>query len=120
MVNARIVRAVHGEQFSLVSPRWCTCIFVVGDLLCLNVQSTEVGFLPKPKMKVAQLYRHYRLGTTDPHICGLHVVLSFVSQRVPRASCRYEANGGSSVETNGLDTLRHERCYIHTVHLSAG
>jgi hypothetical protein len=50
MVYSRVVRAVHGECFSLVSPKWCTRIFVAGDLLCLNIQSTGAGFLPKPKL----------------------------------------------------------------------
>jgi hypothetical protein len=53
MVYARLVRGVHGEQFSLIPPRWCTRIFVIGDLLCLNIQSTGAGFLPKLKMRVA-------------------------------------------------------------------
>lgn len=39
MVYYRIVRAVHGESFSLISPSWTTIIFVTGDLICLNVQS---------------------------------------------------------------------------------
>ncbi|KAF1829543.1 RTA1-domain-containing protein [Decorospora gaudefroyi] len=55
MVYSRIVRAVHGERFSIVSPRWCTRIFVAGDLLCLNIQSTGAGFLPKPKPKLVQI-----------------------------------------------------------------
>jgi hypothetical protein len=50
MVYSRVVRATHGERFSYVSPRWCTRIFVAGDLLCLNIQSTGAGFLPKPKL----------------------------------------------------------------------
>ncbi|KAI4679606.1 uncharacterized protein J4E84_008127 [Alternaria hordeiaustralica] len=50
MVYSRVVRATHGERFSYVSPRWCTRIFIAGDLLCLNIQSTGAGFLPKPKL----------------------------------------------------------------------
>ncbi|KAI0123680.1 RTA1 like protein-domain-containing protein [Xylariales sp. AK1849] len=49
MVYSRVVRAVHGESFSLTSPRWTTTIFVVGDWLCLNVQSSGSGLLAKPK-----------------------------------------------------------------------
>lgn len=51
MVYSRVVRAVGGEAHSLISPRWCTYIFVAGDLLCLNIQSTGAGFLPKPKLE---------------------------------------------------------------------
>ena len=50
MVYSRVVRAVHGERFSLLSPKWCTRIFVAGDLLCLNIQSAGAGFLPRPKL----------------------------------------------------------------------
>ncbi|EED12989.1 DUF300 domain protein, putative [Talaromyces stipitatus ATCC 10500] len=45
MVYSRIVRAVHGELFSLVPPRWTTWIFVVGDWTCLNIQSGGSGLL---------------------------------------------------------------------------
>jgi len=49
MVYSRIVRAVHGAQFSVISPRRTTMIFVWGDMLCLNVQSTGSGLLANPK-----------------------------------------------------------------------
>jgi hypothetical protein len=49
MVYSRVVRAVEGDRFSLVSPRWCTRIFVLGDWFCLNVQSTGGGLLANPK-----------------------------------------------------------------------
>ncbi|KAH7355509.1 RTA-like protein [Pyrenochaeta sp. MPI-SDFR-AT-0127] len=51
MVYSRVVRAIHGEHFSLITPRWCTWFFVGGDLLCLNIQSTGAGFLPKPHLE---------------------------------------------------------------------
>ena len=50
MVYSRVVRAVQAERFSIVSPRWCTWIFVAGDLLCLNIQSAGAGLLPKPHL----------------------------------------------------------------------
>lgn len=53
MVYSRVVRAVQGERFSLITPKWCTWIFVSGDLLCLNIQSTGAGFLPKPHLETA-------------------------------------------------------------------
>lgn len=45
MVYSRIVRAVHGEAFSFISPRWTSVIFVVGDLICLNIQGNAAGLL---------------------------------------------------------------------------
>jgi hypothetical protein len=50
MVYSRLVRTLDGSHFSLISPLWCTRIFVLGDLLCLNIQSTGAGFLPKPHL----------------------------------------------------------------------
>ncbi|CAM1510928.1 Fc.00g084410.m01.CDS01 [Cosmosporella sp. VM-42] len=47
MVYSRVVRAVHGESFSLISPHWTTRIFVLGDWVCLNVQSGGSGLLAK-------------------------------------------------------------------------
>ncbi|RDW74187.1 hypothetical protein BP5796_07629 [Coleophoma crateriformis] len=49
MVYSRVVRAVHGDSFSLVSPRWTTVIFVLGDWTCLNIQSSGSGLLVHPK-----------------------------------------------------------------------
>ncbi len=49
MVYARVVRAVHGDRFSLLTPRMTTIVFVAGDFQCLNVQSTGSGLLAKPK-----------------------------------------------------------------------
>ncbi|KAJ4212404.1 hypothetical protein NW759_011792 [Fusarium solani] len=45
MVYSRLVRALRGEEFSLISPRWTTIIFVIGDLATLNVQSSGAGML---------------------------------------------------------------------------
>ncbi|KAJ4319315.1 hypothetical protein N0V84_006399 [Fusarium piperis] len=45
MVYSRLVRALKGEEFSLISPRWTTIIFVIGDLATLNVQSSGAGML---------------------------------------------------------------------------
>ncbi|KAH8879794.1 RTA1-domain-containing protein [Thozetella sp. PMI_491] len=49
MVYSRVVRAVQAQDLSLIPPRWTTIIFVVGDLLCLNIQSNGAGLLAKPK-----------------------------------------------------------------------
>ncbi|KAH7076295.1 RTA1 like protein-domain-containing protein [Paraphoma chrysanthemicola] len=49
MVYSRVVRAVDGDRFSIISPRWCTRMFVLGDWLCLNIQSTGGGLLANPK-----------------------------------------------------------------------
>ncbi|KAF2817548.1 RTA1-domain-containing protein [Mytilinidion resinicola] len=48
MVYSRVVRAVHGETFSLLPPRWASVIFVSGDLLCLNIQGGGSGMLSHP------------------------------------------------------------------------
>lgn len=47
MVYARVVRSVQGERFSMITPRWTTRIFVIGDWLCLNIQSGGAGLTPK-------------------------------------------------------------------------
>lgn len=50
MIYSRIVRAVeNGAAFSLVPPRRSTCIFVIGDLMCLNIQGNGAGLLANPK-----------------------------------------------------------------------
>ena len=49
MVYSRVVRATHGEKFSLISPRWTSAIFILGDFFCLNIQSTGSGLLVKAK-----------------------------------------------------------------------
>jgi hypothetical protein len=50
MVYSRLVRAVQGERFSLISPRWTTRLFVFGDLMCLNIQSAGAGLTPHDKV----------------------------------------------------------------------
>ena len=45
MVYSRIVRAIKGEAFSLISTRWTTRLFVIGDLVTLNIQSSGSGLL---------------------------------------------------------------------------
>ena len=50
MVYSRLVRAVQGERFSLLSPRWTTAVFVVGDFVCLSIQSDGSGLLVKPNL----------------------------------------------------------------------
>ncbi|MCJ1413704.1 hypothetical protein MMC32_000028 [Xylographa parallela] len=49
MVFARVIRAVQGDSFSLISPRWTTRIFVLGDVTCLLIQSNGSGLLAKQK-----------------------------------------------------------------------
>lgn len=49
MVYSRIVRAVQGDRFSLITPRWTTRVFVIGDFLTLNVQSTGASLLANEK-----------------------------------------------------------------------
>lgn len=45
MVYSRVVRAPQAQEFSFISPRWTTIIFVIGDLVTLNVQSGGAGML---------------------------------------------------------------------------
>ena len=49
MVYSRIIRAVHGELFSLVTLRWATKLFVTGDVLCLLIQGNASGLLANPE-----------------------------------------------------------------------
>jgi hypothetical protein len=49
MVYSRLVRAVHGERFTPISMKWCTRAFVIGDVVCLNIQSTGAGLVARPK-----------------------------------------------------------------------
>lgn len=70
MVYSRIVRAVHGEQFSLIAPRWTTRLFVFLDFSFLSIQSNGAGLLAKTK--TAQT-------GTDIIVVGLILqVLSFI------------------------------------------
>ncbi|XPS78340.1 hypothetical protein M3J09_010355 [Ascochyta lentis] len=50
MVYSRMVRAVGGERFSVVPSRWATRVFVLGDMLCLNIQSSGAGLTPKARL----------------------------------------------------------------------
>ncbi|RDW67569.1 protein RTA1 [Coleophoma cylindrospora] len=56
MVYSRVVRAVHGDSFSLISPRWATVVFVSGDWTCLNIQSSGSGLLVHPKQVAIGTY----------------------------------------------------------------
>ncbi|KAM5349126.1 hypothetical protein ACJ41O_008949 [Fusarium nematophilum] len=49
MVYSRIVRAVQGDTCSLISPRWTTRFFVIGDIVTLNIQSTGAGLVANPE-----------------------------------------------------------------------
>jgi hypothetical protein len=51
MVYSRIVRSVDGARFSLISPQLFTRIFVLGDWVCLNIQSTGGGLTANEKHK---------------------------------------------------------------------
>ena len=48
MTYSRLVRALQAQHLSPLSPRWTTLIFVAGDWVCLNVQSSGAGLLAKP------------------------------------------------------------------------
>lgn len=50
MVYSRIVRSVRRPLLSPISPLWCTRIFVIGDLVCLNIQSTGGGLTANEKI----------------------------------------------------------------------
>ncbi|MCJ1439400.1 hypothetical protein MMC27_008794 [Xylographa pallens] len=56
MVYARVIRAVQGESHSLISPRWTTRIFVLGDFTCLLIQSVGSGLLATPKNVITGNY----------------------------------------------------------------
>lgn len=64
MLYARIVRAVGREAQSPASLRWATRIFIAGDLVCLNVQSSGGGLLGNDDARVVQI-------GTDVVIAGL-------------------------------------------------
>jgi len=49
MVLGRLIRSVHGERFSIVHPTRMTKVFVWGDILTLNVQSTGAGLAAQDK-----------------------------------------------------------------------
>ncbi|KAI8284454.1 rta1 domain-containing protein [Colletotrichum sp. SAR 10_98] len=43
MTLSRIIRAVDGDAYALVSPRWLTRIFVFGDVFSFIIQSSGAG-----------------------------------------------------------------------------
>ncbi|KAK5947863.1 hypothetical protein OHC33_011128 [Knufia fluminis] len=45
MVLGRLIRSVHGDRHSIIRPTRMTKIFVWGDILTLNVQSTGAGLV---------------------------------------------------------------------------
>jgi RTA1 like protein len=45
MVYSRVVRALKADHLSLISPRRTTIIFVLGDFICLTIQSNGGGLL---------------------------------------------------------------------------
>ncbi|KAF9768034.1 hypothetical protein IL306_014702 [Fusarium sp. DS 682] len=45
MMYSRLVRAVCGESCSLISVRWTTRLFVIGDVLTFNIQGNGGGLL---------------------------------------------------------------------------
>ncbi|KAH7408796.1 RTA1 like protein-domain-containing protein [Phaeosphaeria sp. MPI-PUGE-AT-0046c] len=50
MIYSRVVRSVGKPGLSPISPLWCTRIFVLGDLVCLNIQSTGGGLTANKKL----------------------------------------------------------------------
>ncbi|KAG7452926.1 RTA1-domain-containing protein [Guyanagaster necrorhizus] len=49
IVLGRLMRKVHGEQFSLIRINWLTKIFVTGDILSFLIQSSGGGLLASAK-----------------------------------------------------------------------
>lgn len=45
MILGRIIRAVHGEEYSLIRVNWLTKVFVAGDIFCFMLQGTGGGML---------------------------------------------------------------------------
>ncbi|KIW83874.1 hypothetical protein Z517_03120 [Fonsecaea pedrosoi CBS 271.37] len=55
MVLGRLIRSVHGERFSVIRPARMTKLFVVADILSLNVQGNGAGLTAKDKtQKIGQ------------------------------------------------------------------
>lgn len=50
MVYARVVRSLEGERFSMIPCVWTTRAFVLGDIICLNIQSTGAGLTPNARL----------------------------------------------------------------------
>jgi hypothetical protein len=56
MVFSRILRSIPGaESYSPISPRWCTRIFLLGDWICLNIQSTGGGLTGSSNAKLVDV-----------------------------------------------------------------
>ncbi|KIY03576.1 uncharacterized protein Z520_00267 [Fonsecaea multimorphosa CBS 102226] len=49
MVLGRLIRSVHGERFSIIRPARMTKLFVLADILALNVQGNGAGLTVKKK-----------------------------------------------------------------------
>ncbi|KAF3763866.1 RTA1 like protein [Cryphonectria parasitica EP155] len=49
MVLGRIITLLHGEQFSMVPPKWLTKVFVMGDVLSFFIQSGGGAMLSNAK-----------------------------------------------------------------------
>ncbi|KAF2148578.1 RTA1-domain-containing protein [Myriangium duriaei CBS 260.36] len=63
MLLGRIIRAAHGDNFSLISTRWITKIFVCGDILCFMVQGGGGAVMSRAKSeKDIQNGEHIILG----------------------------------------------------------
>ncbi|KAM0342089.1 hypothetical protein ACHAPU_009702 [Fusarium lateritium] len=50
MVYSRLVKAIGGESCSLISIRWTTRLFVIGDILTFNIQGNGGGLLASKKL----------------------------------------------------------------------
>lgn len=46
MVLGRLIRKVHGEQWSPIRPAWITRTFVTGDCLALTLQASGIAMTP--------------------------------------------------------------------------
>ncbi|KAH7070231.1 RTA1 like protein [Paraphoma chrysanthemicola] len=44
MTLARVIRSVHGEQYSIIRPTWLTRLFVLSDVVSFFAQATGGGF----------------------------------------------------------------------------
>lgn len=51
MVLGRLVRSVHGERLSMISPRWMTMIFVFGDVFSFIIQVIGGGMAANKDVK---------------------------------------------------------------------
>ena len=62
MVYSRLVRAVNGQQCSLLSPHTSTRIFVLGDFICLNIQSSGSGLLASEDVDTVHIGEYIVMG----------------------------------------------------------